>query len=300
MHPSLKIENFRRRAPHRGGALSFQLLPGEVMGVIGPHSSGKSQLLTCIAGDWKPRGCKLWVQGRVAAEARSRVTYVPPLAGIFPEMTPWEFLDFFAQSYDVSVHYRPYLIWEALQMVGLSPRSQVTLAGLSPSDRYRVSLARAMVSHPAVVVVEGLLDRVETDLVTEFVQILQKMRQSGAALVVSALSLGHLMGLCSHLCVLVTDRPLICGEMSELLPKLVHLKMMQVQFLGGFPQAIRLLERSEGVFHLSVSTVTHNLVRFLFDGQHRPFPELLAELQRNGCSIVSVAEDQSFLGRWQI
>jgi ABC-2 type transport system ATP-binding protein len=270
------------------------------MGVIGPHSSGKSQLLSCIAGDWKPRGCKISVQGKSLGEARSRVTYVPPLPGIFPEMTPWEFLNFFAQSYDVSPHYRPYLIWEALQIVGLSPQSHVTLAGLSHSDRYRVSLARAMVSHPAVVVVQGLLDRVESDLVGEFVQILQRMRQTGASLVVSALSLGHLMGLCSHLCVLVTDRPLICGEISSLLPNLVHLKMMQVQFLSGFSHAIRMLERSEGVFHLSVSTVTHNLVRFLFDGQHRPFSELLDELQKNGCLIVSVAEDQSFLGRLQI
>lgn len=292
------MQNFRRRPPHRGGALSFQLNPGEVMGVIGPHSSGKSQLLTCISGDWRPRGCSVTVQGRNLPEARSRVTYVPPLAGIFPEMTPWEFLEFFSKSYDVGAHYRPYLIWEALQMVGLSPRSHVTLNHLNQTDRYRLSLARAMVSHPAVVVVQGLLDRVESDLVGDFTHILQRMRQSGAALVISALSLGPLMGLCSHLCVLVTDRPLICGEMSALLPKLVHLKMMQVQFLSGFSQAIRMLERSEGVFHLSISTVTHNLVRFLFDGQFRPFEKLLEELQRSGCSIVSVAEDHSFLGRW--
>ena len=237
------------------------------------------------------------VQGRNLPEARSRVTYVPPLAGIFPEMTAWQFLEFFAKSYDVAPHYRPYLIWEALQMVGLGG-SQVTLNHLSQTDRYRLSLARAMVSHPAVVVVQGLLDRVESDLVGDFAQILQRMRQTGAALVISALSLGPLMGLCSHLCVLVTDRPLICGEMSALLPKLVHLKMMQVQFLSGFSQAIRMLERSEGVFHLSISTVTHNLVRFLFDGQFRPFDKLLEDLQRNGCSIVSVAEDHSFLGRW--
>lgn len=298
MHPSLQVDNFKRRPPHRGGPLSFQLNPGEVMGVIGPHSSGKSQLLTCICGDWRPRGCTITVQGRSLALAKSQVTYVPPLAGIFPEMTPWEFLDFFAKSYDVGQHYRPYLIWEALQMVGLSPRSHVPLAALSQTDRYRLSLARSMVSHPAVVVVQGLLDRVESDLVGEFAQILQRMRQTGACLVISALSLGPLMGLCSHLCVLVTDRPLICGELSALLPNLVHLKMMQVQFLSGFSQAIRMLEKSEGVFHLSVSTVTHNLVRFLFDGQFRPFEKLLEELQRNGCSIVSVAEDHSFLGRW--
>jgi len=267
------------------------------MGVIGPHSSGKSQLLTCITGDWLPRGCSVKVQGRSLREARSRVTYVPPLAGIFPEMNCWEFLEFFARSYNLSRHYQPYLIWESLQLVGLGARAQVSLAALNHSDRYRLSLARAMVSHPAVVVVQGLLDRVESDLVTEFAQILQRMRQTGASLVVSALSLGPLMGLCSHLCVLVTDRPLICGEMSSLLPQLVHLKMMQVQFLSGFSQAIRQLEKSEGVYHLSVSNVTHNLVRFLFDGQFRPFEKLLEQLQRNGCSIVSVAEDHSFLGR---
>ena len=298
MHPSLAIENFRRRPPHRSGPLSFQLQPGEVMGVIGPHSSGKGQLLTCLAGDWKPRGCQLLVRGKPFSEVRSLVTYVPPTPGIFPEMNCLEFLRFFAESYRVPIHYRPYLIWESLQVVGLLAQSQARLARLSLVDRYRLSLARALVSHPAVMVVQGVLDKVERDMVSDFVQILQRIRQSGVSLVVSALSLGPLLELCSHLCVLVTDRPLVCGQKEALLPQLVHLKMMQLQFLSGFSQAIRLLEKSPGVFHLSVSTVTHNLVRFLFDGQHRPFEQLLSELQTQGCSIVSVAEDHSFLGRW--
>jgi len=298
MHPNLVVSNFKRRSPHRGGPLSFELYPGEVMGVIGPHSSGKGQLLNCIAGDWCPRGCQISIQGKPLGESRSKVSLVGPQPGIFPEMTAQEFLEFFAESYEVPYHYRPYLIWESLQAVGLIGRGQQPLASFGQTDRHRLSLARAMVSHPAVVVVEGLLEKVEPDLIPDFVQILQKIRQSGAAVVISALSLGPLMGLCSHLCVLVTDRPLICGEMSSLLPKLVHLKMMQVQFLTGFAQAIRKLEQAEGVFHLSTSTVTHNLVRFLYDGQNRQFSELLDELQRHGCSIVSVAEDHSFLGRW--
>lgn len=268
------------------------------MGVIGPHSSGKGQLLTSLCGDWRPRGCEITIQGRKLAVARERVSFVPPVPGIFPEMTPSEFLGFFARSHRVPAHYQPYLIWEALSMVGLNPQSTMALAGLTPADRFRLGLARAMVTHPALVVVHGLLDRIDRDLVGEFVQILQRMRQTGASLVVSALSLGPLMGLCSHLCLLVTDRPLICGEVSDLLPQLVHLRMMQIQFLSGFPQAIRFLEQAEGVYHLSISRVTHNLVRFLFDSQHRPFERLLEELQRSGCAIVSVAEDQSFLGRW--
>lgn len=269
------------------------------MGVIGPHSSGKSQLLTCLAGDWRPRDCQVTVRGRPLADGRDLVTYVPPTPGIFPEMNTYEFLNFFAESYRVPAHYRPYLVWESAELVGLGPQALQTLGHLSMTDRYRLNLARALVSHPAVMLVQGLLDRVEPDMVPDFVEILQRIRQAGVALVVSALSLGPLLGLCSHLCVLVTDRPLICGERQALLPQLVHLKMMQVQFLSGFSQAIRSLEKSPGVFHLSVSTVTHNLVRFLFDGQHRSVEELLSELQAQGCSIVSVAEDHSFLGRWQ-
>lgn len=270
------------------------------MGVIGPHSSGKHQLLSCLAGEWMPRGCQVSVAGRPLRESMARVTYVPPTPGIFPEMTCREFLDFFARSFRVSPHYRSYLVGEALGLVGLASRAEAQLASTTTSDRYRVSLARALVSHPTVVLVQGLLSRVESDLVPDFVEVLQRVRQTGATLVVSATSLGPLMGLCSHLCVLVTDRPLICGAVADLLPRLVHLKMMQVQFLSGLAGAMRLLERTENVYHLSVSTLTHNLVRFLYDAEKRPFSELLLELQRNGCSIVSVAEDQSFLGRWPV
>lgn len=294
----LEVDGLVRRPPHQGGAISFRLGPGEVMGVIGPHNSGKSQLLSALAGLQKPvRGSVKICGSPLSRQSLVHVGYVPPHPGLFGEMTCREYLEFFARSFNVPSHYAPYLIQEALERTELEFVGDRPIEDLTMENRIRLSIARGIVHDPSLLVVNNVLERLDPHQARELVTVLQKVRERGKALVVSSPSLSELASICSHLCILVTDRPLACGELSALMPQLANLKMMQVQFLQKFDLALKFLERHPSVFHLSVSTHTHNLVRFLFDGQKQKFEQLLDQLQNQGCLIVSVAEDHSFLGR---
>ena len=56
MTPLLSVEGLTKRyGAHLGcGDVSFELYPGEVMGIVGESGSGKSTLLNCMAGHLKP------------------------------------------------------------------------------------------------------------------------------------------------------------------------------------------------------------------------------------------------------
>ena len=297
MRTLLRVDELTRRSPHQGGGISFELGPGQVMGLIGPHHSGKNQIISYLAGLARPPRGSVEIVGRpISAEARGLLGYIPPHPGLFEEMTCREYLDFFARSFLVPEHYRPYLVREALQRVELIGQQNLKAHDLTPLERMRLSLARGVVHDPCVLIVNNIFAGLDVPQIRILVEDLLRIRQQGKALVISATSLRDLKDLVSHVCLLVTDKPLACGEMAQILPRLGFLKMKQIQFLGGFGQAVRHLEQHNSVYHLSLSTQTHNLVRFLFDSQHHSFDDLLEALKRVGCSIVGVTEDSSFLG----
>ena len=295
MRELLRVKDLTRWPPHQGGGISFTLGPGEVMGIIGPHHSGKNQLICSLAGLSRPyRGTIEVLSKPLCQQARCYVGYIPPSPGLFDEMTCREYLDFFARSFSIPEHYRPYLVREALLRVELAAQQNLKINLLTPLERIRLSLARGVVHDPCVLIVNNIFQGLEPHQQQVLVGDLLHIRQQGKAMVVSATSLRELLDLCSHLCLLVTDKPLACGEVSEIRPRLAFLQMKQVLLQEGFSQALRFLEQHPAVFHLSVSTQTSNLVRFLFDSEQTSFQQLLDALKPLGCSVVSVADDTSF------
>ncbi|MEW6281201.1 MAG: ABC transporter ATP-binding protein [Candidatus Eremiobacterota bacterium] len=296
--PVLEVTGLTRSTFQRGTSISFSLYPGQVLGVIGPNDSGKTEILKALAGIVRPHGGTITLRGKpVGPATRARVGYVPASPGVYEEFTGSEYLEFFAEAFGMDVHYRPYLVREVLRLVRLTPYADKMVRDLNYALRRRLSLARAIIHNPSLVVVDDCLVRLERGEAREMVAVLSEIRAQGKALVASSPQLSDLASLCSHLCILVTNRPLACGEIRALMQQVTHYRMMQVQFLSGLAEAVRLLESYPGVFHLAVSTQTHNLVRFLFNGNDDAFQKLLDELNLNNISVVSYAEDHSFLGR---
>lgn len=297
--PTLVCDKLRVRSERNlEQSIDLTLAPGQVLGVVGPGRSGKSALLATFAGLLEPAHGEVKVCGWNAGNStQGLVGYVSRNPGVEEGFSCEEYLHFFAEAFEVDRNFRPYLVREALKTVRLQGYQDKLVGSLSYGLRRYLGVARALVHDPELLIMDDCLTLLERSERATLVEILSDIRNQGRTLVLSAESLSELAGVCSHICVLVSEKVLACGSIRDLTVRLSNFRMMQVQFEAGFRTAVRILEREEKVFHLAVSTRTGSLVRFLFEGDTDDFNGLLKQLQGAGCSIVSFAEDQRFLGK---
>jgi heme exporter protein A len=173
---TLNVTDLTRRFGRRVviDRLSFEIGPGEVVGVTGPNGSGKSTLLQLLAGLQRPsRGKVAYRRGRelTPREARHWCGFVSPALALYDGLTAAENLAFFAQWRGVTAD-----VAGLLERVGLDPGRREPLAAYSTGMRQRVKLAWALMHEPEAL----LLDEPGSNLDAEGRALVASMVQEAA------------------------------------------------------------------------------------------------------------------------
>ena len=145
--------------------VTFEVEQGEFIVVLGPSGSGKSTLLNIVGGMDKPTGGEIWYKDReltgytadqLSDYRKDVVGFVFQFFNLIPSLNAVENVELAASI--VKEHMDPK---EVLAMVGLGGRERHFPAQLSGGEQQRVSIARAIVKKPAVLLCDeptGALD----------------------------------------------------------------------------------------------------------------------------------------------
>lgn len=143
----------------------FSLYDNEFVVVLGPSGSGKSTLLNLLGGMDRPTGGRLWhgdseltvcSDAQLSAYRRKTVGFVFQFFNLIPSLTARENVVLAASIVSPSMNPD-----EALELVGLSGRSGHFPSELSGGEQQRVSIARAIVKNPGLLLCDeptGALD----------------------------------------------------------------------------------------------------------------------------------------------
>jgi cell division transport system ATP-binding protein len=179
--------------------------PGEFLFVTGPSGSGKSTLLKLLYGYERPTGGNILVsdepianlRGNRLAMMRRRIGVVFQDYKLIPRRTVAENVAFvlWAQGFTrKEIHRR---LWPTLKMVGLQGKAHCFPDELSGGEQQRVSIARAVVNTPPLLLADEPTGNLDADNSLQVIKILKKLNSIGITVIVTTHD-EHLVRISNH------------------------------------------------------------------------------------------------------
>jgi cell division transport system ATP-binding protein len=173
--------------------VSLEIAAGEFVFIVGPTGVGKSTLLKLVYREEAPTSGTVQVggvdvtrlRGRDVPLLRRRVGVVFQDFRLLPRKTVWENVAFALEVTGALPPRADERVAEVLETVGLGPRADARPGELSAGEQQRVSIARALVHRPALLLADEPTGNLDPDTSWEIMRLLSRINAAGTTVVVT-------------------------------------------------------------------------------------------------------------------
>lgn len=174
--------------------INFELLRGQILGMIGPSGSGKTTTMRMLAGIYRPTAGRVRVLGQWPAafkrQTRERIGYMPQQFALYPELSVWENMNFTASIYGLGFP-REARLQELLEFVDLAEHKKKLARNLSGGMKRRLSLATTLVHNPDLLFLDEPTAGVDPVLRRKFWDHFKELQRQGRTLFVTTQYVGE-------------------------------------------------------------------------------------------------------------
>ena len=200
--------------------MSLTVEKGEVFALLGPNGAGKTTTVNCIVGLLRPDSGRIAIGGvdtRERPEAAKRaVSYVPEVANLYQALTPEEYLLLKGRLFDMDDSAIEAGTDRLLGGFGLLDRRTMPMVGFSKGMTQKVALASALLTDPAVLVLDEPLSGLDVETTLVVKEILREFAAGGGAVLYCSHLLDVVETLAHRVAVLDRGHLVAIGTMAEL------------------------------------------------------------------------------------
>ena len=268
--------------------VSFTFGSGEVIGFVGPNGAGKTTTMRILAtlddadgGDILLDGVSIFDHPEVA---HRRIGYMPDALPDRGDTTVHEYIDFFARAHGLRGKALADAVAEVEDFTGLIEFRDKTLRQLSKGMKQRVSLARALVHDPDLVVMDEPANGLDPRARIELRELVKALREDGKAILISSHILSELEEMCTGTVILEKGRRLELQDPAAAEPGERTFTVL-VRLLGRDAEAATAaLAELPGV---KTAAARGDDVRVTLAGEEAAAADFLAELVRRDLRPIS-------------
>ena len=199
-------------------SLSFQVAPGDVLGLVGPNGAGKTTTLRALAGILQPTSGRIAIDGidlqRDPVAAKARLAFIPDEPQLFDYLTVTEHLQFVARLY--GVHDAAAQIPRLLEELELTGKRDALPPELSRGMKQKLAIACGLLHRPAALLLDEPLTGLDPVGIRRMKETITARAREGTAVILSSHLLHLVEELCTRLLVIRRGQMVALGTIAEI------------------------------------------------------------------------------------
>ncbi len=200
--------------------LSFDAHAGEIYGLLGPNGAGKTTALRILSTVLRPTSGTATVSGfdvvTQPSQVRRQIGFMSCNTAVYDRMTAWEMVEYFGRLHGLQpepLAERMDLLFERLKMNDIR---DVLGAKMSTGMKQKVSIARAIVHDPPVLIFDEATSGLDVLVARALLQAVAELRDQGKCIVFSTHIMREAEKLCDRIAIMHRGQILAEGTLGEM------------------------------------------------------------------------------------
>jgi sodium transport system ATP-binding protein len=200
--------------------ISFEARPGEVFGLLGPNGAGKTTAMRILCTVLQPTEGTARIAGydvrTHANQVRKHIGFLSANTAIYDRMSAWELVEYFGRLYGMEPEPLRARMEEVFAILQMNHFRDVLGAKMSTGMRQKVSIARAIVHDPPVLIFDEPTAGLDVLVARSVMQNIDQLRALGKCILFSTHIMREVEKLCDRVAILSRGQIQACGTLAEL------------------------------------------------------------------------------------
>ncbi|MBA2117943.1 ABC transporter ATP-binding protein [Bremerella alba] len=200
--------------------VSFFAMPGEIFGLLGPNGAGKTTALRILSTVLEPTSGTVKIAGydvtTEPALVRHKIGFMSANTAVYDRMTAWEMVEYFGKLYGMPDHELHDRMEELFHRLGMREIRDVLGAKMSTGMKQKVSIARALVHDPPVLIFDEPTLGLDVFVARALVQLISELRDQGKCIIFSSHIMREVEKLCDKVAIMNRGKILAEGTIDQL------------------------------------------------------------------------------------
>jgi ABC-2 type transport system ATP-binding protein len=227
--------------------ISFNVYKGEVVAFLGPNGAGKSTTMKILTGYLSPSEGVAKIAGHDMShdrlEGSKKLGYLPETGPLYPEMTPYSLLDFFAEARGMGKATKRDRIANAVELCALGSVIYKPINKLSKGYRQRVGMAQALIHEPEVLILDEPTSGLDPNQIRGVRQTMKRLGQEKTILL-STHILQEVEAMADRVIMINEGRKVYDGKLEDIDPDGKGLDHIFADLTGHDPETGVLLKKN--------------------------------------------------------
>ncbi len=202
------------------GGISFDAQPGQVYGLLGPNGAGKTTALRILSTVLRPTAGTATVNGfdvlTRPSQVRRQIGFMSANTAVYDRMTAWEMVEYFGRLHGIPDEQLAPRMEDLFRRLKMDEIRDLLGAKMSTGMRQKVSVARAIVHDPPVLIFDEATAGLDVLVARALLNTVAELRDHGKCIIFSTHIMREAEKLCDRVAIVHRGHILAEGTLEEL------------------------------------------------------------------------------------